>query len=192
MSCEKLLQSNKGFTLAEICVVFVLISVLASITTFSLMTWSHESQFDKAEQNAELIYMAVKNKIAMYKANGTIDEVIADISKAYTEGQTSIYICCKKEDYKTYKKLKESRNQDEYNPWAEALFDFVGKYIYDKTVLNAYVLAELDKETGNVLKVYYSDRTDFYNLSNSSNPILNEYKDYDNRYDKVVGFYSPE
>ena len=68
-------KSNKGFTLIEICVVIVLISILATITTLSLINWQEYATNKKMEDNAELIYMAAKNKITQLKSDNTLYEL---------------------------------------------------------------------------------------------------------------------
>ncbi len=75
MKSMKLRQSNKGFTLVEILVTLVLFSVILSVTTFGIISWQHYSINTEQNENAELVYMAVKNKIAILKSNDSIDEV---------------------------------------------------------------------------------------------------------------------
>ena len=178
MKIKGLRQSNKGFTLAEICVTFVIISVLASITTFGLIAWQHDSMFNKQQQNAELVYMAARNKIAMYNANKVAFET------------TPIY--CDIEDYEKYKYSysKEDNNntslkQEKQQAWK--LFNMISEYTYDKTILNAYIYIEFD-DKNNIKCVYYSEKTKFFD---SSGNIKNEYNDDSQRYDDVVGTYSP-
>ena len=74
-------QSNKGFTLVEICVVLLLITILATITTLSLINWQEYSINKKMDDNAELIYMAAKNKIAQLKSDNTFDSLKIGVSR---------------------------------------------------------------------------------------------------------------
>lgn len=171
MKMKGLRQSNKGFTLAEICVTFVIVSILASITTFSLISWQHDSQYNKMEQNAELIYMALKNKMTSDKANGIGFDT--DIDNLY----------CNSGDYEKYK------NKNSVSDKAKTLFNYVSNYIYDKTILNAYINIEFD-ENKEIKSVYYSDRTLFFNAADGS--LKAEFKNNDsNRYDNLVGAYLP-
>ena len=64
MKIRDLRQSNKGFTLVELCVVLVLFAILASVSTLSLLSWQENSTYQSQEDNAELVYMAARNKIA--------------------------------------------------------------------------------------------------------------------------------
>ena len=167
---EGLRQSNKGFTLVEICVTFVLVSILASITTFSLVAWQHNSQFNKMEQNAELVYMAARNKLAIYNANKV------------TYNNKSVF--CSIEDYKKYVKNESSLKEDCSE--AYLLFKLISEYIYDKTILEAYIYIEFDSNC-NIKSVYYSNRTLFFN----NGIIKQEYNDASKRYDDNIGMYMP-
>lgn len=203
---EGLRQSNKGFTLVEICVTLVIISVLASITTFSLIAWTHDSQFNKMEQNAELIYMAVRNKMAIYKANGAIFEIEGmdtfdpngdnsedgDSQSRSSMGQYT-YIFCNNDDYGALKGKKTPKSET-----ARLLFDYISSYIYDKTILDAYISIEFDMKTGDVIGVYYSDRTKFYYKASDTGGSISDgvnisdlKSDYSKRYEMLVGSYIP-
>ncbi len=209
MNMKSLRQSNKGFTLVELVVTMVIISVLASITTFSLIAWQHDSLYNKAEQNAELIFMAVRNKIAIYKANNALFEI--DGMQDYdpnlvpgadtgsnSDGMSSTgkynYLFCSDSDYKNYK----DNNLPASSCTAKMLFEYVSPYIYDKTILNAYISVEFDKNTGDVVGVYYSERTKVYNkpqdVGNNTNGgfDISRLKDDESmRYDLLVGEYRP-
>lgn len=214
MKMKGLRQSNKGFTLAEICVTMVIISVLASVTTLGLMSWTHDSEFNKQEQNAELIYMAVKNKIAIYKSNNSINEIKGWVDYKASEdinlnaesgsndsgevGTTAgyMYLFCNNDEYGKWKNGGKNNPEIFKSRTASYLFDFVASYIYNKTILDAYICIEFDK-SGDVLGVYYSDRTKFYeqteDIDNPSTGIsLAELKKNESlRYDKLVGAYRP-
>lgn len=172
MKMTGLRQSNKGFTLAEICVTFVIISVLASITTFGLIAWQHDSQYNKQQQNAELVYMAARNKLAIYNANNV------------TYCNDSIF--CDIDDYEKYKEDKNELKTVRIESWY--LFNMISEYIYDKTILDAYIYIEIDGNN-DIVCVYYSDKTKFF--IDSSKLIKNEYKDESKRYEDNVGVYIP-
>ncbi len=173
---EGLRQSNKGFTLAELCVVMVLISVLATVTTFGLVSWTHDSQYNGAQQKAETIYMAIKNKTAINRANNVEFELKNEC------------LFCDIDDYKKYQKKMEGNPGEK----ATSLFKYISPYIYDKTILNAYIYVFFN-DKGDVTEVYYSDRTKFYNSTGGGVSISNDLKHNEaNRYENIIGFYSPE
>ena len=199
------LQSNKGFTLAELCVIMVLISVLASITTFSLIAWQHESLYNKEVLNAEIVYMAMKNKIAIYKANGAIDDLSWWVAYKPEENineeddplemearEGYRYIMCKKSDYDAYL----SGNTANIEKSAPIIYDIISPYIKDKDILRASICVEVDDD-GNIIAVFYSDRVGYFSYKTTSQQdpncirITNLKNKPDTCYEKLVGLYMP-
>lgn len=181
-------QSNKGFTLVELCVVMVIFSILASITTMGLISWQEYSQNNKAQENAEIVYMAMRNKMAVLKANGLEDTV-----------NNLTYLSCKKlnnlskSDYSSYKD-KDYLSQVPENDY-NILFDYISPFVYDKSILDASISIKF--VNGVITEVYYCDRCDKFdnNTGNSDNSCiyLDSIKNDDEaRYDYVVGMYIPD
>jgi len=194
-------QSNKGFTLVEICVVLLLISILAAITTLSLISWQEYSTNKKQEDNAEIIYMAFKNKISQLKSDNTLYELknwgskgtsnVAGVTypnKYHTLDNTSTsdtiyYMICEKTDYEKYKK----KTLGDANKIL--MFDLLVDYIHDKKMLKANIAIEYG-EDGTIYSVYYSDRTTFgYGASYGLNLSSKLESTSDKLYNKVVGVY---
>ncbi|MBR4778123.1 MAG: type II secretion system protein [Lachnospiraceae bacterium] len=169
-------QSNKGFTLIEICVVLVIFSILSTIVVFNLISWQEYSTNMGQDQNAELIYTALRNKMAVFKANNTMDNM-----------PDGIYYCLQG-DYAKYKSKDTNLMNNKYK---KLFFDNVIPYIYDKKMLNAYIVAEI--VNGEIRTVLYSDR---YNCTEGlpDNILLfsSLKSDSDKRYDNSVGMYSIE
>ncbi len=202
---KSLKKSNKGFTLVEICVVMVIFSILASITTMSLISWQEYSTYTEQEEKAGLIYMAARNKIAQLRANNALDGLegwgekcignnkLEGISYTnsyitYPSGlapQTTYYTYCTSDDYEKY--LDNSLN----DPVKKLLFDLTVDFVYDKNMLKANISIEYSND-GTIHAVYYSDRTkinyassglDEYNLSTSSSRAS------DRLYENIIGVY---
>ena len=191
-------QSNKGFTLVEICVVLLLITILATITTLSLISWQEYSINKKMDDNAELIYMAAKNKIAQLKSDNTFEELKnwgnLDTNLSYTNkyhligsnnaSEKIYYFLCNKDDYLAYNK----GNLSDVNK--KLMFDLLKDYLHDKKLLKANIAIEYGID-GTIYAVYYSDRTSFgYGTSNAYNLSSSQAASQDKRYEKVVGLYS--
>ena len=203
-------QSNKGFTLVEICVVMVLITILATITTMSLIRWQEYSVNRTMDDNAELIYMAARNKIAQLKSDNTLDElkywgsnggniaVGISYNKKYhliektnvtngtnvSDDEIVYYLICGDKDYQDY------LNNDLTEPDKILLFDILNDYSHDKDILKANIAIEYS-EDGTIFSVYYSDRTPFgygntYEVNLTSSLDTSE----NNLYEKVIGLYS--
>lgn len=191
-------QSNKGFTLVEICVVLLLITILATITTLSLINWQEYSINKKMDDNAELIYMAAKNKIAQLKSDNTFDELknwcskdtnLKYINKYHLIGSNNAleniyYLLCDKDDYLKYTKGNLNDNDKKF------MFDLLKDYLHDKQLLKANIAIEYG-EDGTIFAVYYSDRTSFvYGGSNAYDLSSPQAASQDKRYEKVIGLYS--
>ncbi len=202
-------QSNKGFTLVELCVVMVIFSVVVSISTFSLIQWQHDYESGKQDSNAELIYMAIKNKIAIYKANDATEELPGfydpnnvqedDIGLDDDDPVTMAsfkgfdYLSCKKGDYEKY---ADPATRSQVDQHAKMLFKYVEDYIKDKTVLNASITIEFDSDR-NIIAVFYSDRWGYFSYTKTSKQdpncirITNLKTKPETRYEKLVGLYMP-
>ncbi|MBR5180540.1 MAG: type II secretion system protein [Lachnospiraceae bacterium] len=205
MNIKSLKQSNKGFTLVEICVVMVIFSILASITTMSLISWQEYSTYTEQEEKASLVYMAARNKIAQLKSNNALEGLEGWGDKCngnnklegitytnsyitYPSGlspQTTYYTYCTADDYEKY--LDNTLN----DPIKKLLFDLTVDYVYDKNMLKANISIEYSAD-GTIHAVYYSDRTKInyassgleeYNLSASSN------RTSDKLYENIIGAY---
>ena len=196
-------KSNKGFTLVEICVVLVLFSILASVTTLSLISWQEYSKYKSQEDNAELIYMAARNKIAQLKANNALDELsswgekisgntVDPSSVIYSHTGTIYYAICKKGDYQNYNSSSDSTNSPDKK--ASLIFELINNYISDKGILNANIAIEYSQD-GTIYAVYFSDSTEMdYQSSglgtNEKFYMNGSYKhDSEKLYENVIGAY---
>lgn len=183
---QKMSQSNSGFTLVEICVVLVLFSVLITMTTMGLLSWQEYSTRTKQDENAELVYMAMKNKTAVLKKNKALKEFLP-------QNDTDNWMSCSTGDYEAYK----SKTYDKHNvPEYKILFDMLVPYIYDKSILNACIAVEYN-EDGDILAVLYCDRCDKFISSTGLSGETNVYiksiiNDSDARYRLLVGCYKPD
>ncbi len=209
---KSLKQSNKGFTLVELVVVMVIFSVIISISTFSLLNWQHDYEVSKQDSNAELIYMAIKNKIAIYKANNVAEELPGfynpdeiNESDIYLDDDDPVtmasfkgfdYLSCKKGDYEKYTS-SDAKDRASVDDHAKMLFKYVEDYIKDKkTILNASITIEFDSDR-NVIAVFYSDRWGYFSYTKTSKQdpncirITNLKTNASTRYEKIVGLYMP-
>ena len=213
MEKKGLLQSNKGFTLVELCVVIVLLSLLITVTTMGLLTWQEYSLNNKQEENAELVYMAVKNKMAVLMKNNALFEVRGWKSNAANDEEVQLtfdeetlmesetvtalsngnyYMLCNKADYAKYK----DKEYEGMSPnGSKTLLDFIVPYIYDKSILDACIAVEYDPN-GNIISVFYSDRCSVFKYESGYSMDSTVYltsikKNTEKRYELMVGMYTP-
>ena len=193
---EGLRQSNKGFTLVEICVVLVLFSILATTTTLGLIGWQHESTYRTQEDNAEMIYMAARNKIAQLRANNVLGDFSGWGSKGSNNTVTIIsestsqnyyYALASKGDYQNY---NSGSMNDPDKQKSSLVFELINDYIADKGILNGNI-AILYDEDGTIYTVYFSDRTEI-SFSGADGLDKKENREYTKLYDNMIGVYSCE
>ena len=79
---------NKGFTLVELIVVLVLISIILGITVFSAIAWMDWSRFKHNEATAEEIFYAAQNQLAELEASGAYDRKINEALLVEVAGET--------------------------------------------------------------------------------------------------------
>ena len=176
-------QSNKGFTLVEICVTLVIFSLIATVSTMGLLKWQQYSSNNEMENKAELIYMAARNSIAKLKANNVLEETEGwgDYSTMGTDGK--YYLVCNAGDYKDYKE----GNLSDTKASAKLLFELTVDYLHDKKMLDHDIVVSYSYD-GVVNAVYYSDRSRL-NYKDSAGKINVLSSSSDTLYENVVGVY---
>ena len=176
-------QTNKGFTLVELCVTMVIFSIIATISTMGLLKWQQYSSNNEMENKAELIYMALRNSIAKLKANNVLDETEGwgDVSTQDSNGK--YYMVCNAGDYIDYKEGNLSGSKAS----AKLLFDLTVDYLHDKKMLNYDIVVSYSID-GVIYGVYYSDRSSL-SYKDSTGKINVLTSDSDTLYENVVGAY---
>jgi len=192
-------QSNKGFTLVELCVTLVIFTILVSTAVFGLVQWQAHSTYMQENENAELIYMAAKNKISKLISNNVIEEVplwgkngnnnivtksnISDYSSMTAE--TIYFAKCKIGDYNKYSGVKNKLNSDDS---ANLLFDLIEDYIFDPSLLNASICIEYTGD-GRIMAVLYSDRCDEFSYGASSSKVDISIRTEEKLEENMVGYH---
>ena len=67
---------KKGFTLVELVVVLVIMTVILGIAIPSVLHYMKMAEFRKNEENAKTVYLAAESKLTYYRSSGQWEETI--------------------------------------------------------------------------------------------------------------------
>lgn len=133
-------NKNKGFTLVELIVVLVLITILSSLALFSGLAWQDWAKFNHEDTMAEEIFYAAQNQLADYDASGTLENRInAELLKTGTNGYHSGIV------------LDETLVQQIiYKKEGETTYKYDSSYIWSKTAGTGSVTSNSDADESKV------------------------------------------
>ena len=250
-------KNNKGFTLVEMIVTIVVMTIMVSLSVFGLLKWQDWSNFKRENEYAQILYIAAQNQLAEFSADGRLSEMQESLSgkqdddldisgKVYSavglnitdsisqitdsEGNTytlenlfpesagketeSLYqdeiVSLRAETGEYLKYLDNPEEMKKNNPEAYWVFELLGSYVYDTSILNgstakdgsgsgAAICVEMTPADGQVFSVLYSDRNDkfiYQNITGDKNgneegkriaDISNRTESY--RKERMVGYF---
>ena len=195
-------HSKKGFTLTELVVVLVILSVIAAIAIPFAMKYIKLAEFRENESNAKTVYLAAESELTWYRTSGKWKEFRKEVIRKGNRNDT--FEDEKKDKLKgrIYGITLESKGVREDNGGkSTGLGDLVSKLLenssYDKDFLNASITIEIDIETGQVYSAFYATRCDGLAYDGDDKEILDitaagDNRSYDNRRERLLGYYSVE
>ena len=80
-------QKKKGFTLVELVVVLVSMTVILGIAIPSVLHYMKMAEFRKNEENAKTVYLAAESKLTYYRSSGQWEEFKKRISDGKEEDE---------------------------------------------------------------------------------------------------------
>ena len=215
---ERRCRSNRGFTLVEMIVTMMLLSILLTISVMGLMAWQDWSDFNQANEYAETMFLAAQNQLSEYNANGTLedfakqaknlnpdavnlDSIYYEEGKAYSDESvwvtvnkgTLVSVRANKGDYSRYAAGKTTTS-----PTAPIVYQLLEGYLYDTSILNDAICVEFSLEDGQVFSVLYSaksngDEVEIFEYDNDNDSLrgtVNIATRYESyRKDRMVGYY---
>lgn len=215
---ERRCRSNRGFTLVEMIVTMMLLSILLTISVMGLMAWQDWSDFNQANEYAETMFLSAQNQLSEYNANGTLEDFAKQTKKYspakvkldsiyYEEGQaysddsvwvtvnkgTLVSVRANKGDYSLY-----AAGKDTTSPTAPIVYQLLQGYLYDTSILNDAICVEFSLEDGQVFSVLYSaksngDEVEIFEYDNDNDSLrgsVNIATRYDSyRKDRMIGYY---
>lgn len=202
-------KDRKGFTLVELIVSMVVLSILLTVSVMGLMAWQDWSEFNKMNEYAETMYLAAQNQLSEYSANGTLEDFS---NRVYQDGKRGNIVLLDNIYYESDKHFTSEFGQEgsvwqnvkpgtlvyltcqegDYNRYkagadtlsdtAPFVFELLEAYVYDTGLLNGTICIEYSLEEGQVFSALYTDRASV----NSTGERFEEFV-YDNDCENVRG-----
>lgn len=181
-------SSKKGFTLVELAVVMVIISIILAIAVPLYSNYWKLAEFQKNESYAKTVYLAAESKLTYYRSSGQWEQFqkkvkeqgIQDKSGALSSGIYTITL-----DAGTYGTTDKKNN---------ALLELIDDYTYDKGVFQGAIALEIDTDSGEVYSAFYATKCKglIYGENDSNGYLTMNQRDAESRKQRLLGYYSAE
>lgn len=197
-------RGKGGFTLVELAVTLVILSILFAIAVPNLLGYIHLSQFRRNESCAKTMYLSAESALTYRRTGGewesfcrrVKDEGVLNRSFDEADGEQ------KKLSGRIYgiRLDADEYASGELSGDGSLVDELLSQDTYDKSLLNAAICIEIDVESGHVYSVFYgtSCKGLYYGSNALSQPaeLSGEWLDMDSRasYDlrraERLGYYS--
>lgn len=197
-------RGKGGFTLVELAVTLVILSILFAIAVPNLLGYIHLSQFRRNESCAKTMYLSAESALTYCRTGGewesfcrrVKDEGVLNRSFDEADGEQ------KKLSGRIYgiRLDADEYASGELSGDGSLVDELLSQDTYDKSLLNAAICIEIDVESGHVYSVFYGTNCKglYYGSNALSQPaeLTGEWLDMDSRasYDlrraERLGYYS--
>lgn len=125
-------QKKKGFTLVELVVVLVIMTVILGIAIPSVLHYMKMAEFRKNEENAKTVYLAAESKLTYYRSSGQWEEFKKEVM---SQGKEAPFTDSKRKG-KIYG-ITLDKEHDGASASNNAVLGLLYGYTYDKSMLDA-------------------------------------------------------
>jgi prepilin-type N-terminal cleavage/methylation domain-containing protein len=151
-------RTRKGFTLVEVTVVLVIVSILAAIAAPSIFAFLQRGQQVNRDNIARTLYLAAQSQLTRMRITGGLSDGLIEEDFVYNGNGRTGLIEPSQEDIDedhvdNVRFIRKAAN----TPPAGLLNDILAPVIVNKEILNDAILIEFNVRTGVVLSVFYGD-----------------------------------
>lgn len=129
---------KKGFTLVELVVVLVIMTVILGIAIPSVLHYMKMAEFRKNEENAKTVYLAAESKLTYYRSSGQWEEFKKEVM---SQGKEAPFTDSKRKG-KIYG-ITLDKEHDGASASNNTVLGLLDGYTYDKSMLDAMMSAEI-------------------------------------------------
>ncbi len=183
MKRAKLTDNRSGFTMVEMVVVLMVMSILLGATVWGVTGWIRHFNQVRNEETARYIYLGAQSCLSAHESRGTLDETMVEIAMQAGRSQGAVVTEDTRRIFHAedadkgvygvpdepdlherehlYVTLRADRNLlrasgDGYEENA-LLYSIIGPYLSDVETLDGSVSVEFDVTAGKVYSVFYSN-----------------------------------
>ena len=131
-------QKKIGFTLVELVVVLVSMTVILGIAIPSVLHYMKMAEFRKNEENAKTVYLAAESKLTYYRSSGQWEEFKKEV---ISQGKEAPFTDSKRKG-KIYG-ITLDKEHDGASASNNTVLGLLDGYTYDKSMLDAMMSAEI-------------------------------------------------
>lgn len=179
--------NSKGFTLVEMAVTLVIISLVLAITFVGLRAWMRNAEFKKCNEYAHTIYTSASLELSALDLASDLDRFTERVKASGTPLQTSAQLGTGAPedvyaDGRMYAVTAEAGAYEQYDTGgsvsaqAMLVYDLIDQYSYDKEVCDYTITIEYDTEGQSVYAVFISTKAESFVYGGAHD---GDYKAYD-------------
>lgn len=193
-------KSNKGFTIVELMVVIVVMTIVLGLSAYGILAWQDFAEFNKQNEYAQIIFTDAQIQLTEYSVNGKLDSIRDRLKKetGYTNVVNVANIIASDGNNLTLENVfSESKGKSEQEKYqeticyikcdkgdyanyrdgvtvskgAQIIFELLEPYIYDTSILNNSICIEFTPENAQIFSVCFSDKVDSFEYNQNNAAI---------------------
>lgn len=205
-------NDNKGFTLVELIVSFVILLILISTSIVGVLAYQDYADFKRQNSYAQTLFVAAQLTLTGYSVREEMDQINSvsdtpllldtvttpsgepanETSNGKSAKEDTIYcLTGTKETYEKYLAGEYKDKKDAESKSYQVLYDIFDEYLADKSILSAAVALEYNPEKALVYGVLYSDKNGSFTYTAANKDgrvnICDRQEDYRSEY--LIGYY---